>query len=288
MTERVDLTIDGERVSAPQGVTILQACRQLGVDVPTICQLDTLTPANTCRVCVVEVEGSRPLVPSCSRQVAADMVIETASPRVLTSRRMVVELLASSVELDRADPEILELAVELGARPERHDGDGTNGPARVEEPVRREDELYVRDYSRCVLCYKCVEACGDDAQHTFAISVSGRGFDARIAAEFDVTLPESACVYCGNCVDVCPTGALMFTPEFDLRERGEWDPAGQEVTTSVCSYCGVGCNLELRVQSGEIVGVTSPKDHPTTSGHLCVKGRFGYRFVGSRGDRPAL
>jgi predicted molibdopterin-dependent oxidoreductase YjgC len=286
MTERVDLTIDGDRVSAPQGVTILQACRQLGIDVPTICQLDTLTPANACRVCVVEVEGSRPLVPSCSRHVETDMVVETATPRVRSARRMVVELLASSVELDRADPDIIQLGETLGARPERHRGDGTDGPARVEEPVRRQDDLYVRDYSRCVLCYKCVEACGEDAQHTFAIAVSGRGFEARIATEFDVPLPESACVYCGNCVDVCPTGALMFTPEFELRERGDWDPGAQEVTTSVCSYCGVGCNLELRVQSGEIVGVTSPRDHSVTSGHLCVKGRFGYRFLSSGEPRP--
>jgi predicted molibdopterin-dependent oxidoreductase YjgC len=288
MTERVDLTIDGDRISAPGGATILQACREIGVEIPTICQLDTLTPANACRVCVVEVDGSRPLVPACSRPVSEGMVVTTTSARVAGARRMVVELLASSVDLDHGTPELLALVSDLGARPDRHVGDGINPPARVDEPVRRQDDLYVRDYSRCVLCYKCVEACGEDAQHTFAISVAGRGFDARISTEFDVTLPESACVYCGNCVDVCPTGALVFTPEHELRATGEWDPGAQEVTRTVCPYCGVGCNLELRVQSDTIVGVTSPQDHSVTSGHLCIKGRFGYQFVGSRADRRDL
>ncbi len=142
-----------------------------------------------------------------------------------------------------------------------------------------QDELYVRDYEKCVLCYKCVEACGDDAQHTYAIAVAGRGFDARISTEFDVALPDSACVYCGNCVGVCPTGALQFKTEFDLRQAEQWRPEEQTVTRTVCSYCGVGCNLELHVQDERIVKVTSPSDHSVTSGHLCIKGRFGWQYV---------
>lgn len=282
MTDRVEFVLDGDPVSTPSGRTILEACRDVGIPIPTICELETLTPANVCRLCVVEVDQSRALVPACSRQVEPDMAIQTDSPRVRTSRRMVLELLASSVDLDRSDPDLAQLAEDLGARPARHQGDGVNPAVRVDEPVRRDDELYVRDYDRCVLCYKCVEACGEDAQHTFAISVAGRGFEARISTEFDVALPESACVYCGNCVDVCPTGALAFTPEFDLRNAGAWRPDTQEVTTTVCPYCGVGCNLEIRVQDDAIVGVTSPRAHEITSGNLCVKGRFGYQFVGSR------
>jgi NADP-reducing hydrogenase subunit HndD len=282
MTQEVEFTLDDTRVTAAAGSSILAACRSLDIDIPTICELETLTPVNACRVCVVEVEGSRPLVPSCSREVSEGMVVRTESPRVRNARRMVVELLASSVDLDRADPEILDLVDRLGARPDRYGGDGQLPPARVDEPVRKQDDLYVRDYDRCVLCYKCVEACGEDAQHTFAIAVAGRGFEARVSTEFDVALPESACVYCGNCVDVCPTGALVFTPEFELRATGEWAPEKQEVTATVCPYCGVGCSLDLRVQSGEIVGVTSPRDHSVTSGHLCVKGRFGYDYVGSK------
>ncbi len=149
----------------------------------------------------------------------------------------------------------------------------------VHQPVKVDNPLYVRDYSRCILCYKCVQACGVEAQNTFAIGVAGRGFDARISTEFDTPLTESACVFCGNCVGVCPTGALMFRSEYELRQAGLWEPQRQTVTRTVCSYCGVGCNLELHVQDERIVKVTSPLDHAVTSGHLCIKGRFGYEYV---------
>jgi NADP-reducing hydrogenase subunit HndD len=152
----------------------------------------------------------------------------------------------------------------------------------VDQPVKIDNELYVRDYSRCILCYKCVEACGVDAQNTFAISVAGRGFDARISTEFAVPLDESACVYCGNCIGVCPTGALMFTSEFDMREAGTWDETQQTVTETICPYCGVGCELEVHVQDNEIVKVTSPWDNQVTNGHLCIKGRFGFAYVQRR------
>ena len=139
-------------------------------------------------------------------------------------------------------------------------------PVGIDENIRIQDNLYIRDYDKCVLCYKCVEACGDDAQHTFAIAVSGRGLDARISTEFDVELPESACVYCGNCVAVCPTNALQFMTEYRLRAADDWRPDDQTVTRTVCSYCGVGCNLDLHVQDDTIVKVTSPADHSVTSG----------------------
>jgi predicted molibdopterin-dependent oxidoreductase YjgC len=142
----------------------------------------------------------------------------------------------------------------------------------------------VRDYAKCILCYRCVEACGADAQNTFAIQVAGRGFDARISTEFDVDLTDSACVYCGNCVGVCPTGALMFRSEFELRAAELWDEQAQTVTRTVCSFCGVGCNLDLHVQDNRIVKVTSPMDHAVTYGNLCIKGRFGYEYVQELGD----
>jgi NADP-reducing hydrogenase subunit HndD len=148
-----------------------------------------------------------------------------------------------------------------------------------------DNDLYVRDYARCILCYKCVEACGVDAQNTFAIAVAGRGFDARISTEYAVPLDASACVYCGNCIGVCPTGALMFKTERDMRDAGTWDEEAQTVTTTICPYCGVGCELEVHVQDNEIVTVTSPSDHPVTSGHLCVKGRFGFQYVQRRKRR---
>jgi predicted molibdopterin-dependent oxidoreductase YjgC len=156
--------------------------------------------------------------------------------------------------------------------------------ASVAEPVKIEDDLYVRDYGRCILCYRCVDACGIEHQNTFAIAAAGRGFDTRISTEFDVALPDSACVYCGNCIAVCPTGALTGKVEFDMRETGTWDESRQEVTRTVCSYCGVGCNLDIHTQDGKITNVTSPHDHDVTLGNLCIKGRFGWTYVNSGSD----
>lgn len=300
LRRQVELTIDGQAVTAAEGSTILEACRSLGIEVPVLCFFETMAPVNVCRVCVVEVAGSRTLVPACSRPIEPGMAVLTGSERVRTSRRMVLELLASSVDLSTAATDVHRWIEEYGARPERHgppaptiDRDRAHAgdhempelglAATVAQAVKLDNDLYVRDYSKCILCYKCVQACGEEAQHTFAISVVGRGFDARISTEFDVALPESACVYCGNCISVCPTGALMVASEYELRARGEWDESRQEVTRTVCPYCGVGCNLDLHVQDNRIVKVTSPHDHDVTSGSLCMKGRFAFEFAHTRG-----
>jgi predicted molibdopterin-dependent oxidoreductase YjgC len=273
----VDLTIDGLTVSVEEGSTILDACRRLEIATPTLCYADTLAPVNVCRVCVVEVEGSRTLVPSCSRKVEPGMAVHTSSPRVRKSRQLVLELLGSSVDLSYADDAQRYIA-DYDAKPERFGA----AAATVAQPVKIDNDLYVRDYSRCILCYKCVEACGEDHQNTFAIAVAGRGFDSHISTEHDVELAESACVYCGNCVAVCPTGALMGKTEFDLREAGTWKQEEQEQVDTVCPYCGVGCNLTLHTQDGAIVKVSSPDDHDVTRGNLCIKGRFGYEFTKNR------
>jgi predicted molibdopterin-dependent oxidoreductase YjgC len=273
----VELTVDDQTVRLLDGSTILDACRMLGIDTPTLCYGDTLTPVNVCRVCVVEVEGARTLVPACSRKAEAGMVVHTDSERVRTSRRLVLELLGSSVDLSLA-PEALGYIEEYDAKPDRFGPDA----ATVAQDVKIDNDLYVRDYSRCILCYKCVSACGTDHQNTFAIAVAGRGFGAHISTELDVTLPESACVYCGNCIAVCPTGALMSVAEYEKRQAGTWDEENETVVSTVCPYCGVGCNLELHVQENEVVNVTSPHDHDVTDGNLCIKGRFGYQYVQNR------
>ncbi len=298
-TPSVTLTIDGHAVQAAEDSTILEACRDAGIDTPTLCYLETLTPVNVCRVCVVELEGARALVPACSRKVEPGMVIHTDSDRVRHSRRLVLELLASSVDLSYAPDEVQGYLARYQAEPERFGspapaGDGAlpeaghhqpvEQAATAAQPVKIDNDLYVRDYSRCILCYKCVEACGLDAQNTFAIAIARRGFDARVSTEFDAPLTESACVYCGNCVAVCPTGALMFKSEFDLRQAGAWDESKQTTTDTICPYCGVGCTLRLHVQDNRIVKVTSPLDHGVTSGNLCIKGRFGWQFVQNFGD----
>ena len=279
--------------------TILEACRSLGIDTPTLCYLENLTPVNVCRICVVELAGARTLVPACSRRVEPGMEIKTDSPRVRLSRKMVLEFLGSSVDLSTA-PQAQAYAARYGACPERYgppQSPARAGGARcpragtsprhatgaaaetVAQPVKVDNDLYVRDYGKCILCYKCVEACGTDAQNTFAIAVAGRGFDARISTEGNVPLPESACVYCGNCIGVCPTGALMFRSEYELRRLGKWDESRQTQTDTICPYCGVGCTLSLHVQDNQIVKVTSPLDVEVTHGHLCIKGRFGFEFV---------
>src|SRR5579871_439870 len=270
----IEIKIDGKPVSVPEGSTILDAAKQIGIDTPTLCYLESLTPVNVCRVCVVELEGSRTLVPACSRKVEPNMSIKTDSERVRLSRKLVLEFLASSVDLSTA-PAMQEYIERYDAKPDRF---GEN-QATVAKPVKVDNDLYVRDYSKCVLCYKCVEACGVDAQNTFAIAVAGRGFSAHIATEFDVPLPDSACVYCGNCIGVCPTGALMFKSEYDMRQAGTWDESKQTATDTICPYCGVGCDLTIHAQEGQIVRVTSPLDHSVTHGNLCIKGRFGWQFV---------
>jgi predicted molibdopterin-dependent oxidoreductase YjgC len=299
----VDVEIDGRTVRVPEGSTLLDACRAEGVDTPTMCYADNLTPVNACRVCVVELEGARTLVPACSRPVEAGMKVRTDTDRVRRSRKLVIEFLASSVDTSLTSPDWRRWQDAYGADPGRFgastepSGAGERDrrepghhhvpedPARAEtvaQPVKVDNELYVRDYAKCVLCYKCVEACGTDAQHTFAIAVAGRGFDARISTEYAVPLDESACVYCGNCIGVCPTGALMFTSEHDMRAAGTWDEEQQTVTNTICPYCGVGCELEVHVQDNAIVKVTSPTDQQITNGHLCIKGRFGFQYVQRR------
>jgi len=270
----VEISVDGQKVFASEGSTILEAARLLGIDTPTLCFLENLTPVNVCRLCVVELQGSRVLVPACSWKVEPGMAIRTDSERVRLSRKMVLEFLASSVELSTW-PAFRAYCERYGADPERF-----GNQAHVhQQPVKIDNELYVRDYAKCVLCYKCVQACGVEAQFTFAIGVAGRGYGAHISTEFDIPLPESACVYCGNCIGVCPTGALMFRSEFEMRQEGRWDEARQSKTDTICPYCGVGCDLTVHEQNGKIVKVTSPLDHSVTHGHLCIKGRFGWQFV---------
>ncbi|HEX4012657.1 MAG TPA: 2Fe-2S iron-sulfur cluster-binding protein [Candidatus Cybelea sp.] len=279
--ETIAIEVDGRSIEVRRGATILDALAEAGIQTPTLCYLQSLTPVNACRVCVVELEGSRALVPACARRAEAGMKVRTDSDRVRHSRKMVLEFLASSVDASTA-PEMQRYGREYGADPSRYGP----GAATVAQAPKIDNALYVRDYSKCILCYKCVEACGTDAQNTFAIATAGRGFEAHISTEYDVPLPDSACVYCGNCIGVCPTGALMFSSEYELRSRGEWNEDEQTKTDTICSYCGVGCRLTLHVADNEIVKVTSPIENHVTSGHLCIKGRFGYAYVQNRPEEP--
>ncbi len=270
----ITVSVDGQKVTVAAGATLLEAITQAGIETPTLCYQQHLTAVNTCRVCVVELTNSRVLVPSCSRKAENGMEVWTDTPRVLLARKLVLELLGSSVDTSTA-PSLQRHAARYGAQPERFGGE----VATMAQPVRDDNSLYVRDYSKCILCYACTSACGKDVQSTFAIGVAGRGFDAHIDTGFDVPLGESPCVYCGNCIAVCPTGALMGRTEWQMRQEGSWHEESQKTVETICPYCGVGCALRLHVQDNRIIKVSSPKNHSVTKGFLCVKGRFGYEFV---------
>ena len=270
----VEVRVDGDPVEVREGATVLDACTARGVETPTLCFGDTIRARNVCRVCVVEVTGNRALVPACSRPAEAGMEILTDSPRVRHARRLVLELLGSSVDLSLTD-RVDEWGAQYGADPTRFGRDAET----VAQPTKVDNDLYVRDYSKCILCYQCVDACGEQWQHTFAIALAGRGFDSTISTEHDTPLPESACVYCGNCIEVCPTNALMFRSEHAMRAAGTWDESRQTHADTICAYCGVGCTLTLHVQDDRIVKVSSPHGNGVTSGNLCIKGRFGFEHV---------
>lgn len=213
MAEKTTLNIDGQELSVEPDTLILDAAKKIGVDIPTICWHEATTSNGLCRVCVVEVEGQRVLQPSCIVKVVAGMQVHTRSERVLRARKTILEMLASSVDLSDA-PEILIMMDEYGASAERFPQ-----AERREIEVMDDNPMYLRDYEKCVLCWRCVQVCGDDAQYTYAINFSGRGYETEIGTFFDQTIPESTCVFCGQCVGVCPTGALKPKREI-LLERG--------------------------------------------------------------------
>lgn len=208
--DEITLTIDGEPVSAPKDATILEAIESTGKSVPLICYHPATTPEGICRQCVVEVEGWRRLAPSCVTQVAPGMVVHTASGRVVRARRTILEMLAASVDLSQA-PELQAQMAAYQADPERFPGAKTRTQELIDD-----NPFYVRDYEKCLMCWRCVQACGDDMQYTYALSVGGRGFGSKIATFFEAPMPETTCVFCGNCVAVCPTNALKDKTEYFL------------------------------------------------------------------------
>ncbi len=214
LNQEITLTIDGKEVSVPQGTTILSAAKDLEMDIPTICYHDHTTSYGVCRMCVVEVEDTRLLQPACVAEAREGMKVHTRNSRVERSRRTILEMLDSAVNLAEA-PEIQAQMKDYSANGQRFG----NGERRA-APVIDDNPMFVRDYSQCVLCWRCVQVCAEDAQYTYAINFSGRGFETSIATFFGQSLPESTCVFCGQCVGVCPTGALKPKREW-LLEQGQ-------------------------------------------------------------------
>lgn len=208
----IQLEIDGQEVTVEPDTTLLDAAKQIGVDIPTICWHKATTSYALCRICVVEVEGQRVLQPACIVKAGAGMSVQTRSEKVMRARKTILEMLVSSVDLSDA-PDILTMMEEYGASIERFPS-----AERREIEVKDDNPMYLRDYSKCVLCWRCVQVCAEDAQYTYAINFSGRGYETEIGTFFDRTIPESTCVFCGQCVGVCPSGALKPKREFLLEE----------------------------------------------------------------------
>jgi NADH dehydrogenase/NADH:ubiquinone oxidoreductase subunit G len=208
----VTLTIDGVEVAVPEGTTILKAAQAAGQDIPTICYHEHCTPNAVCRTCIVEVEGWRVLAASCVAEATPGMVVHTHSERVERSRRTILEMLSSAVDLSEA-PAIQSMLAESAADPERFPAAHTRQP-----PLIDDNPMYLRDYAKCVLCWRCVQVCADDAQYTYAINFSGRGFETQIGTFFDNPMPATTCVFCGQCVGVCPTNALKPKREWLLEQ----------------------------------------------------------------------
>jgi NADH dehydrogenase/NADH:ubiquinone oxidoreductase subunit G len=209
----ITLTVDGQEVTAEQGKTLLEVARENGKDIPTICFHEATTANALCRICVVEVEGMRVLQPACIVEAAAGMKVQTRSEKVVRARKTILEMLASTMDLSDA-PEIQAMMAEYDASHERFPD-----AERRAIPIKDDNPMYVRDYSKCLLCWRCVQVCADDAQYTYAINFEGRGYETQIGTFFDKPIPETTCVLCGQCVGVCPTGALKPKREF-LLEQG--------------------------------------------------------------------
>ena len=209
----ITLTIDGQEVTAEQGQTLLEVAREMGKDVPTICFHEATTANALCRICVVDVEGQRVLQPACIVKAGESMKVQTGSEKVIRSRRTILEMLSSTMDLSEA-AEIQTMMTDYSAASDRFPD-----AKRREADIKDDNPMYVRDYSKCLLCWRCVQVCADDAQYTFAINFDGRGFETQIGTFFDKTIPETSCVLCGQCVGVCPTGALKPKREY-LLEQG--------------------------------------------------------------------
>lgn len=217
----VTLTIDGQEIAVPEGTTILDAARALGIDIPMICYHDATTSNGLCRICVVDVNKGRLLQPACVAACPNGATVETRNERVERSRRTILEMLNSSVDLNHA-PEIQAMMADYQADPERFPG-----AQRREHPVYDDNPFYVRDYSQCVLCWRCVQVCAEDAQYTFALTLAERGFDTHVATAFNVPMTESPCVFCGQCIGVCPTGALKPKIQWALEQGWTLDQIRQ-------------------------------------------------------------
>ncbi len=271
------LTIDGRSVDVKDGSTILDACNRLGIVIPTLCYMKDLTPEGSCRMCMVEVEGARSLVASCSTPATEGMVVKTKTDAVVESRRFVLDMLLSNHNTDcfncakNGECKLQDYCYEYGVEKPEFEG------KRCDLEVDDSSPFFEYDPTKCILCRKCVRTC-QELQCNGTLTAAGRGFDTNVATPMEGLIRGSNCVSCGNCVQACPVGALTMK---DAKKYRSWET--KEVLTT-CPHCGTGCQMKLIIKNNKVVGAKG-SNGPSNSGLLCVKGRFGsYEFVHS-GDR---
>ncbi|WP_299024680.1 formate dehydrogenase subunit alpha [uncultured Thermanaerothrix sp.] len=270
----VTVTIDGKKIEVPEGMTVLEAAAQAGITIPTLCYHKDLSPHGGCRLCVVEVKGARTPLASCTLPVNDGMEVTTESPALHESRRTILQLLLSTYHdagYAANDGRVNEL--EHWARVHGLDPSETMAKA-PRYPINSDPNPFVWvDLNKCILCGRCIRACAE-VQGRFVWGLAERGYDTRIVAGMDETMLEARCESCGACVAYCPTGALDNKPSVGAG-------APDKVVTTTCSYCGVGCQFDLQVNTKEnrILRVTSNPEAPVNGMHLCVKGRYGYDYV---------
>lgn len=213
MTEKtIAFKLDGQDITVAEGTTILEAAEQVGKEIPIICYHDATTANGLCRMCVVDVDGGRLLQPACIAECSAGSEVETRNERVERSRRTILEMLDSSVDLSEA-PELQEMMSDYSAESERFPD-----AKRREHDIIDDNPFFIRDYDQCVLCWRCVQVCAEDAQFTFALTLKGRGHDTQVSTAHEIAMTDSPCVFCGQCVGVCPTGALKAKAEWGLQQ----------------------------------------------------------------------
>ena len=270
----VSATINGKEVTVPEGTSILTALRRTGADVPTLCYSDQMKPFGACRTCLVEVEGRKKPVASCHTAVAEGATYRTHSPFLTRLRKNITELIVSDHPLECLDCtangrcDLQDLAMDVGLRTPRYEDPRTHNP-----PMDNSHPFIKLEMDKCIGCALCVRAC-DEVQGSFILAMEGRGYDTRVIAGNDTGFEEALCVSCGQCVSVCPVAALE---EPGTREHGLPDT---QVTTT-CSYCGVGCSLNVNVKDGRVVNIEPNPEGSANQGHACVKGRFAHQFAHS-------
>jgi formate dehydrogenase major subunit len=271
--QSVSLTIDGQAVTVPLGTSVMAAAMTLGTQIPKLCATDSIEPFGSCRLCLVEIEGRRGTPASCTTPAENGMVVHTQNDRLAKLRRGVMELYISDHPLDcltcaaNGDCELQDMAGAVGLRDVRYGYDGENHLRSVKD---ESNPYFTYDASKCIVCNRCVRAC-EEVQGTFALTISGRGFESRVAAG-NTDFFGSECVSCGACVQACPTATLT---EKSVIDHGQ--PDHSVVTT--CAYCGVGCSFKAEMQGTRLVRMMPYKEGGANAGHSCVKGRFAYGYA---------